>query len=105
MHYTGTAAPHRSQVYATFWLPLNGEYAPGNYPPYIGWNTVKKKAARFCDKEGRKLFDGHQPPVDVEMRLRRPERTGLGERHPRRHLPGPSRKETPESLTATGMTP
>jgi hypothetical protein len=65
--------PHRSQVFATHWISLDGEYAPGGFPPYPGVDHIKKKAIRFCAGEARKLFGEHPPSVDVQQQYAAPD--------------------------------
>lgn len=64
--------PHRSQVYATFWIELDAEYAPGDYPPYPGWDVIEKKAIRFCDSRAKKLFAERPPPVGMQEQYAAP---------------------------------
>jgi hypothetical protein len=65
--------PHRSQVFATHWISLDGEYAPGDFPPYPGVDHIRKKAIRFCAREARTLFGEHPPPVDVRQQYAAPD--------------------------------
>ncbi|MEV0661984.1 septum formation family protein [Actinomadura luteofluorescens] len=59
--------PHESQVYATGWIELDGDYAPGDYPPYPGQSAVQKKTLRLCDERGRKVFAGGSPPDGLQI--------------------------------------
>lgn len=59
--------PHESQVYATGWIELDAEYAPGDFPPYPGQSAMEKRAGRLCDEQGRKILAHDSLPDGLRL--------------------------------------